>query len=340
MLTGAKGMIFKLIVVGLLTWGGGCGDSLPAVPDDDSGTSDTDTDTDADTGTDTDGDTDSDSDSDTDTDDEMCDGMTETHVVPSPPDGIPPEQDEICAADTPPAVSNKAALISLEIDPADPYLATGRVEIAADLDGAVIGAPAITVIEANPGELADLVITNLASSAGGFDFDAQFPSTAWMYPGETDLTLKVTVELDCADASGDTQMVESTTYLELCGEIDEPVWVASGGECTVCSQICEKIATPLPASREQGLEALSGSPRAEIVPVARYGRKVVLFAETRGTDGPLSYSWRTSGGEITGDGQAGIIWEVPPDPGPHLAQVAVKDGSSATVATLRWRHEV
>ena len=67
-------------------------------------------------------------------------------------------------------------------------------------------------------------------------------------------------------------------------------------------------------------------------------KKLVLFVEHRDTKGALSYEWQVSGGKVIGRHEAGIIWEVPPEPGPHLVQVAITDETSATVATLRWRH--
>jgi hypothetical protein len=132
--------------------------------------------------------------------------------------------------------------------------------------------------------------------------------------------------------------VESFAYVHLCEGEEHRIWVSSGGECTICYEVCEKIASPLPSARDSALPTLAGSPKAQIVPVARYGRNLILFVEYRGTRGRVSYLWKASSGTITASDQAGIIWELPPDPGPHFIQVAVKDADSAVLATLNWRH--
>jgi hypothetical protein len=348
-----KKVLFALIVIGLLTCGFGCHEAAPIDTGGDSDSdgdtdsdsdgdsdSDSDGDTDSDSDTDADSDTDSDSDSDTDTDtgSECWGGVAEEYVVPSPEDGIAATQEAICASSEPTAVSNKAATVALAMDTGDYYLAHGAVALAADLVGKVIGLPTIVVSEALPAGLTASIASNFATTGDGFTFDLALPTSEGIYPGDTELTIAVTMEVDCADSSGETQVVSSITYLHLCSVSDSVwAWVASGGECTVCSEVCEKIACPLPALRGAGFAALSGSPQAEIVPVAVHGRRVVLFAEHRGTEGPLEYAWKVSGGALTGQGDAGIIWELPAEPGPHLVQVAVKDATSATVAALRWR---
>jgi hypothetical protein len=334
----SKRTFFRLIVIGLLAWAWGCyhASAGGGGRDTDTGTS---TDSDSDTDADTDSDTDTDSDSDGDTDTALCGGYPEeVYIVPSPPAGLDPTVAALCDSGTPTAVSNTAALVALGTTSWDMIDVDGQIAVAADLVGRVIGLPTIEITSAIPVDLLAAIVSEVAPSGDGFSFHVEFPSSAWFATGDTELVVRVTFEVACSDASGDTQQVEATTYLHLCDSADYPIWVASGGECTVCSEICEKIACPLPASRERGPAALSGSPQAEIVPVAIYGRSVALCVEHRGTEGPLSYAWRVSGGRVSGDDTAGIIWEVPSEPGPHLVQVAVKDSTSATVATLRWRH--
>jgi hypothetical protein len=329
-------LLFSLIVVALLTGGPGCNRAGSAADDDDTAA---DADSDADSDADTDADSDADTDSDTDTQEEICGGASagEVHTVPSPPDGVAPNPEDLCAVAGPVAVSNQATHVALVAESWDLEFAPGTVALAADLVGRVVGLPVIEITEALPPELT-AEFTDVAPTDDGFSFNVAFGGDVWLYPGEVELAIKVTVEVDCDDSSDETQLVESTTFLHLCAGVDHPSWVASGGECTVCSEVCEKIACPLPASRDEGPAALAGSPRAEIVPVAIHGRSVVLFVEHQGTAGRPSYRWQVSGGEITGAGEAGIIWHVPREPGPHLVQVAVSDDTSATVAVLRWRH--
>ncbi|MCP4678794.1 MAG: hypothetical protein GY854_25565 [Deltaproteobacteria bacterium] len=369
-----KKLLFTLIIIGLLTGGPSCykremiiseadggdhaGADSGAGADADSDTDtdsdgdtdadsdgDTDADSDGDTDADSDGDTDADSDGDSDTEEEICEweGDEDVYTVPSPSDGVAPTLEDLCQTSFQVVESNKAAPVDLSIDSNDEYLATGMIELADGIEDRIVGLPEIAIIEAYPDKLTQAAVTDIAESAGGFRFNMEFPYPSILDPGYTEMTVKVTVEVMCDDMSGDTQMVESTTYLHLCDDVEHPIWVSSGGECTVCSEICEKIASPLPASRnssDHGLIALSGSPNLEIVPVARYGRSIVLFADHRDTEGALSFQWRASSGSVTGEDQAGVIWEVPREPGPHLIQVAMKDASSAVVSTLSWQHRV
>ena len=342
MFTRSKRTFFRWIVIGLLAWAWGCYHTGSRGGDGDTETETSDdSDSDTDSDTDSDADTDTDSDGDADTDTELCDGFPEeVYTVPSPPEGMDPTVAALCESATPTATSNTAATVALETGSWDLVNADGQIAIAADLVGRVNGLPIVEITSAIPEDLMAAVVTDVAPAGDGFSFHVEFPSYAWFATGETELVIRVTFEIACSDASGDTQKVESTTYLHLCDSEEYPIWIASGGECTVCSEICEKIACPLPASRDRGPAALSGSPQAEIVPVAVYGRSVTLCVEHRGTEGPLSYEWRVSGGDVSGSDTAGIIWEVPAEPGPHLVQVAVKDSTSATVAALRWRHRV
>ncbi len=373
-----KKLLFTLIVIGLLTGGPGCYKSSTSAEEDtgtvtmpDSGgnansdadadtDSDSDIDTDSDSDIDTDSDTDVDSDSDTDVDSdsdadvdsdsdtdvdsdsdpELCDEYEweDAYEVPSPPPGVEPDPETLCELDTAFLESNRAATVSLNIYSESLHLAEGQIDLAEGLEDRIVGLPEIEVIQAQPEELIDATTTEVAATSGGFTFNVEFPEADWFGPGYTEITVKVTVEVRC-DEDGDTQMVDSTTYLHLCDEQAHPNWVSSGGECAVCEEVFEAAASPLPASRGDSLAALSGSPRVEIVKVAHYGRSLVLFAEHRETEGPLSYDWSVSGGSISENDKSGVIWELPREPGPHLVQVAVRDVSSAAVATLRWRHK-
>jgi len=362
-----KKLLFTLILIGLLTSGPGCSENKKTNVDtndtemdsgaDTSGDVDTDVDTDTDGDSDSDSDSDADSDSDGDSDSdagsdheeliqEICDGFGDVHQVPSPPDGITPNPENLCAVDTQVVTSNKAATVTLTIDSEDyyspnwQYLATGQIILAEGIGDRIVGIPVIEVIQSEPAELTDATITDIETSQDGFTFNIAFPNETWIEPGEAEVIIQVTFELTCGDASSDTQMVESATFLHLCHDAKfPPIWVSSGGECAVCYEVCEKIASPLPALRDTGPAALSGSPRAEIVPVAHYGRSLVLFVEHRDTKGPLSYHWKVSGGDLTGEDQAGVIWKLPHESGPHLIQVAIKDSTSAVVTTMSWQHK-
>jgi hypothetical protein len=336
MLKRPKKVLFVLIVVGLLLTGGAaCREAQPIGAGADAG-GDSDADTDADGDTESDTGTEGDTDLDT---DGPCGwaGVEEQYVVPSPEAGIEPVPAAICAADEPLAVSNGAATVSLALSAEDPYLALGRVQLAAGIAGGVVGLPAIEVVGAFPDNLIDAVISDVADDDDGFSFAMEIPPSC--DPGWGELTVRVTFDLSCGADAGATKAVSSTTYLHLCDGADGAwEWVASGGECTVCEDVFEGGGLPLFAPKDTAMAALSGNLGARIVEGEARGRKVALSVEHRGAEGAVRYSWRASGGTITGQGEAAIVWEAPREPGPHLVQVAVRDKRSAAVAALRWRH--
>jgi hypothetical protein len=304
---------------------------------------DTDTDTDADADTDGDIDTDidtgteTDTETDTGTDEITCDwgGDYYTEIVPSAQDGVAPDQ--ICQTTGTSVESRTAASVTLDAS-SDLYSATGTIVVDTALRDRVVGLPVITLHDTIPAELAEAVVSEVTPTDTGFSFRIEFSSASWFDTGNTEMIATVLLEISCDDTSGETQTASASTYLFLCEGGDHAQWIPSGGECVICNQICEMIAVPLPAGKDIAQPVLARTLRAEIVPVGAYGRKLMLFADPRGTKGPVTYLWRASSGRITGDDQPGAIWEVPAGPGPHLIQVAVMDSTSLTVAALRWRH--
>jgi len=331
----SKKLMFTLILIGLLTWSPGCRRASPdALPEgDDTEDQGTDGDTGSETGSEPDTATE------TETDDDICGyGVEEVYEVPSFPEGVPPTLEDICATETEYAESNQAASVELTADADDEHAASGYISIAEAVRDQLVGVPTLEIVGAQPEGLLAATVSEIAESGDGFAFEITFPEGEFMVPDYTELTTRITFEVFCDDASAETQLVESFAYVHLCDGVDHPIWVSSGGECTICSEVCEKIASPLPSARDSALTTLAGSPKAQIVPVARFGRNLVLFAEYSGTRGAVSYLWKASSGEITAADQAGIIWQLPHDPGPHFVQVAVKDADSAVLATFDWRH--
>ncbi len=340
-----KKLLFTLILIGLLTSGLGCYRTTETKVD---AGADADTDSDADGDADGDTDADADDDTDTDADTEPCgewNGGEDSYEVPSPQDGVLPDPESLCASVWDTVRSNRAARVTLNVNSQAFNLATGRIELVNGLQDRIIGLPTITVIDAQPDELNKALVTDVAALGRGFTFNIEFPESAWLEPGLAEITgiaeitAEVVLEVMCDDSSNDTQMVESATYIHLCENKDHLDWVSSGDVCTICHEINEIAASPLPTSCGEDSAALSGSPRVEIIPVARYGRSLVLFAEHWGVEKSLSFSWSASKGSISGEDQSGVIWELPTDPGPHMIQVAVKGSNSAAVATLRLRHK-
>lgn len=140
------------------------------------------------------------------------------------------------------------------------------------------------------------------------------------------------------DADGEYEFVAEVDAVvcENCsGELD---WACAGESCFTCE--CEDIAemapTPIPPEAKGDDLPLPGAFHLAVVPVWRNGRAVSLLAE-HDARGEVDYEWRASDGELSDDDQGGVVWTPPSEPGPHVIQVAVRTRDAAAVDTLRWR---
>jgi hypothetical protein len=340
MLCKSRKMLFVLVLVGMLTGGAGC--SKSASSEDGATDVDTDSDSDSDTDSDTDTDTDSDTDTDTDTDtstdtwDEWCDEDWEevySYTIQPPPPGIPATTSDICAAADDPVESNQAAFLTLNIYSDDPLLVTGQIAIADDLQGEIVGLPEIAIDFASPDDLEAIEITDLVVSGPNFTFNASWPTVESVSYGN--ITFIVTVEVSCG-INQPNKIVESTTYVELCHEETGPwAWVSSGQICYYCENIAEMAPTPVPPDQGDDEIPLARALTARIDRVAAVGRELVLLADHNGAQGRVGYEWRASAGALSDTDQGGVVWTLPDAPGPHLIQLAVRDGGAAAVASFR-----
>ena len=261
-------------------------------------------------------------------------GDCETFEVEVPPDGVPASPGQICAVNTSPVESNKAARVTLTKYSQALHLATGFVEVEPTVLAEVVGLPTIEVVDAEVQQLSGMQVTQVAPTTGGFSFHAEWPQPFDVYPDPwSRMTVKATFDIKCDPQGNTTQTVEAITHIHLCHE-EEVTWVSSGDECTVCASVCEMAPSPIvPAAGADGLP-LARALRLRVVELARIGRKLVLLAENDGGEG-MGYQWRPSAGEIAELAPDIIVWTLPDEPGPHLVQVAVHASDAAAVATLR-----
>ena len=332
-----KKMLFTLILIGLLT-------SLPAcyerAQNEDPGDSDAETETASSQDTDTDSSIPSDSDTDSATDEEICSTweIEESFDVPSPQIDETTTIEDLCSATSSPLINHAAAEVQINIYSEDNSLATGQIRVHEQLRDRVIGLPNVELKSVDP-NLEGGSISNVQAAGELFTFHLEFDKSSWLQPGQSIFQLTVTLDISCEAPSSESKQISSMTYIELCDDVDHPIWVSSGNTCVVCQEVCEMAACPIPVTDQSDQIPLSGSPRLEIVPVASSGRSIFLFAEHRDTKGKLSYEWRTSSGSISTPTSPGAIWQLPRDAGPHLVQLVLRDDVSAQVATLRMRHK-
>jgi hypothetical protein len=332
-----------LIVIALLTSGTACSqavrrDTLDADQDSDAG---------QDAGEDADQPADADVDAgDADADTSQCLAFNiEMHgIVDSPPEGVTPDPLSICAWETEPVESNRAATVTLNISFGDLSVATGRIDVPPAVLSEVVGLPTIDITSNLPEVYLPATVTEIQPAEGGFTFHIRFPEESrncypWR-PGEPAITILVSFYIRCDPSGTVVRTVESSTNLWLCNPQGRIDWFSSGNECVVCEEVCEMAPSPIVPD---GSAAGTGLPRAidaGIALVAQVGRAVCLVAEHQGTKGPVSYRWDVSSGTLDDPDSGGVVWELPKDPGPHLAQVVVTDRDSTAVATLRYRHHV
>lgn len=259
-------------------------------------------------------------------------------TVPLPEPGVPAEPGQICAQNPPSVVSNTAARVTLTKYGEALNLAMGFVAIAPELQGTVVGTPAIEVVSAALGDLLGMVASDVQATQGGFTFHAEWPQPFDLPPESwVSMTLKTTFTSQCGPNPGDERTVEALTNIHLCLETvegvgDQLVWVSSGDECKVCEIIAEMAPSPItPDKREDDLP-LARALRLRVRPIVKVGRRVVLLAENDG--GPeVEYAWRVSGGEVQVIAPDVVVWTPPREGGPHLAQAAVTGAHTAGVAS-------
>jgi hypothetical protein len=262
---------------------------------------------------------------------DFCGGQTETFVVELPPAGTPAEPGQICAAAADPVDSAASARVTLMMG-AEPHLAVGFIAVPAEIEPSIVGTPTVEAIEATVTDLLPVDIVNVTKTAGGYTFDATFPTPFVVDPRSwARVTFRVTMSLDCSPAPAKT--VRSITYVQLCDELGGTLWVSSGDECNVCSIIAEMAPSPIVPERRADDLGLAFAVRLRIVEIARIGRARVLFAENDGGEG-MTYRWRASSGTLTELSADVVLWEPPADAGPHQLQAAVTGEDGAAVSSF------
>ena len=258
--------------------------------------------------------------------------VEETFMVEVPPEGTP--LDQICPGPTDPVTSNPAARVTLTKYSEAVNLATGFVELDPGLLADVVGLPTVAAIEAWDGQLLDMQVSQIAATAGGFSFHAEWPQPFWLPPNQySRVTVQTTFELQCGPNQSKT--VQAITHVHLCIENGDVVWISSGDMCTACGMIAEMAPSPIvPADGDDPLP-LARALRLRLVPLAQVGRSLLLLAENDGGEG-LRYDWQPSAGELVEVAADIVIWTPPEEPGPHLLQVAVSGDDTAAVAGMRW----
>jgi hypothetical protein len=252
---------------------------------------------------------------------------------------------------TEPVDSTAAALVTLTRYSASFGLAQGFVRIDPALVADVVGLPQITAQSTDP-LLANAEITAIQPATGGFAFHVRFPA---LDPADASgaapnlkarVTFQVVFEIACGpgvavDAASDaradsgteggtdTRLVSAVTYVESCAGD----WTSSGAGCQVCPVVAEMAPSPIVPDKTKDDLPLARVLRLRVVPVARVGRTLVLFAENDGGEG-LDYSWHPSGGAVVRVAEDVVVWTPPDRDGPHAIQVAVEGPDGAAVATF------
>ncbi len=231
----------------------------------------------------------------------------------------------------------QAARVTMEWIGAPPSKTTrGRVTIAPEIAGLVVGLPTVEVVERS-GQSAVPVIANVRPDQETFVFDVDWTSNpAWSCLSglDTHWVFRTTLRLECG---GQERTVEALTTVALCmGATDQLYWASAGDECGECiASVCEMAPSPLVSATEGDDLPLGSSLGMLIRPVARVGGALVLLADHAPRAG-LSYAWQTTAGTLEELAPDVVLWRPPVDSAvPQLAQVAVTGDHLATVASFR-----
>jgi hypothetical protein len=258
-------------------------------------------------------------------------------TVELPPEGVPAEPGQICAARVVPVESNRAARVLLDVQAPDLSAVMGVIEVAPELLGMVVGLPSIELLDASTPSLMAFTVASITPDPVGFRFRGTFPNVGSVQvDGLTRVTLRVSLQVMCPDAP---QLVHAVTDAHLCGtDVNDAQWVSSGSVCSVCRVIAEMAPSPIvPDGLADGLP-LSHVLRLRVVELARVAGSVVLLAEHDGGEG-LDYEWRVSEGEVKRLAPDVIAWTLPVTAAAPYVQVAAFGADAAAVASWAFNAE-
>jgi hypothetical protein len=214
-------------------------------------------------------------------------------------------------------------------------LSIGRVTVAPEISGLVVGLPTVDTVDKSPAYAPDAAISNVRANGDGFLFDVTWsgrdPMSMCGMGGQPSWTFRVGLKLQCG---GQNRVVESFTVVAVCGDSR---WASSGDACDQCSAICEMAPSPL-LPEKPGDDLPLGSALGVVVrPLVRVDGATVLLAEHAPRPG-LRYAWQATAGTIEQLDADVVLWRLPADTQAedHLVQVAITDSDLATVASYRW----
>ena len=262
---------------------------------------------------------------------------TEQFLVEVPPEGVPAEPGQICAANADPVESYRAARVTLTNVPGDPQAVTGHIELDDSVAADVVGLPVVEVVEATHPSAAALTVSELLPDpAGGFNFRATWaaPVTLERYY-EVRVSIRTQLTLRCAPDSSITRRVHALTEVYQCvesGSEPTPIWVSSGDTCIVCRIIAEMAPSPIVPDKQADELPLAKALRLRIVELARVSNTVVLLAENDGGEG-LDYEWHPSEGRLEQLAPDVVAWTLEPGARGPIIQVAVMGDNTAAVAS-------
>jgi hypothetical protein len=258
-------------------------------------------------------------------------------TVELPPEGVPADPGEICAASMVPVDSNRAAFVMLQSTGSAPTDGTIRIDPA--LLPLVVGTPTLKVIDATDPALLGVKFDAVTTSPGGFAFKIHWPSPLNLNTdGMTRVTVQVSLELSCPP---ETQLVHSATDIHLCRQElnDGGDWVSSGQVCSVCRIIAEMAPSPIVPDKANDALPLAQVLRLRIVELARVANVVVLLAENDGGGG-LEYEWQASAGKIEHLAPDVVAWTLEEGLDAPSIHAAVWGLDAAAVASFAFNVEV
>ena len=273
-----------------------------------------------------------------------ADLKADVRQVPSPGvdgSGMPPSECIDIDAGADAGVSfagGQAARVTLEWAPGGSGTVIGRIAVAPEIAGQVIGLPTVDMVGKYPnsggsGDAPDAAISNLRRESGAFVFDVTWvgrdPASMCMGGVQAEWTFRTTLRLQCG---GQERAIESLTTVAQCADY---TWASSGDTCEKCSAICEMAPSPLPAAPAGDDLPLGSALTVVVRPLVRVGGAVVLWAEHAPRAG-LRYAWQATAGALEELAPDLVLWRPPADPAPALAQVAVTGEDLAAVGSYRW----
>lgn len=194
-----------------------------------------------------------------------------------------PSVSQLCSVEVEPVNSAGAVRVTLDAAPGASRESTGgRLTIAAELQDALAGNPAVQLLDASERLLVEAKVSAPTPTDAGYSFTVTWPAGAVLEAqGLTSVLFRAALDLNC---EGGTRLVHSLHELHFCGGFaDVPAtWAGPGDDCAVCPTFVDLRARPIVPEAPEGSPPPGRTERVRAVELRRSGgRSIAAVSSSR-----------------------------------------------------------